>query len=47
MTSRELTFEGTQCCILQRQRTKQRDVNANSGAIWQSLLTRICRCDCI
>jgi len=26
--------------FLQRQRPKQRDVNANSGAIWQSLLTR-------
>jgi len=31
--------------MLQRLRPKQRDVNANSGAIWQSLGT--CGCDCM
>jgi len=31
--------------MLQRLRPKQRDSNANSGAIWQSLGT--CRCDCM
>jgi len=31
--------------MLQRLRPKQRDVNTNSGAIWQSLGT--CRCDCM
>jgi len=31
--------------MLQRLRLKQRDVNVNSGAIWQSLRTY--RCDCM